>query len=78
MGITITSSPFRYSRASHRESRLTIRPREVKTLAGQTVFYNRNGKALQIDQLNAHCKIVRTNNGNVVIVDSVLLLQFVD
>ncbi|MDH3671679.1 MAG: fasciclin domain-containing protein [Gammaproteobacteria bacterium] len=59
-----------------RDPRLTFRPREVKTLQGQTVFYNRDGKTLQINQSNADCQIVRTSNGKIVIIDSVLLPQF--
>jgi uncharacterized surface protein with fasciclin (FAS1) repeats len=42
---------------------------------GQTVFFNRNG-APQINQSNVGCQPVRTTNGVVWLIDSVLLPQF--
>ncbi len=48
---------------------------EVDTLNGQTVFYNRNGGP-QINQSNVACQPVKTTNGVVFVIDSVLLPQF--
>jgi uncharacterized surface protein with fasciclin (FAS1) repeats len=50
-------------------------PKEVNTVQGQTVFYNR-GKGPQVNQSNVACQPVRTRNGTVWIIDSVLLPQF--
>jgi uncharacterized surface protein with fasciclin (FAS1) repeats len=52
-----------------------FQPREAKTVQGQTVFYSRNGDA-QVNQANAACQPVRTTNGVVFLIDSVLLPQF--
>lgn len=49
---------------------------EVPTLNGQTVFYNRNGGP-QINNANASCQPVKTSNGVVFVIDSVLLPQFI-
>jgi uncharacterized surface protein with fasciclin (FAS1) repeats len=48
---------------------------EVDTLNGQTVFYNRNGGP-QINNSNVSCQAVKTTNGVVFVIDSVLLPQF--
>jgi uncharacterized surface protein with fasciclin (FAS1) repeats len=48
---------------------------EVYTLNGQTVFYNRNGGP-QINNSNVSCQPVKTTNGVVFVIDSVLLPQF--
>lgn len=50
-------------------------PKEAGTVQGQTVFYNR-GKGPQVNQSNVACQPVRTRNGTVYIIDSVLLPQF--
>jgi uncharacterized surface protein with fasciclin (FAS1) repeats len=50
-------------------------PREVTTLQGQTVFLSYD-KGPQVNQSNANCQGVRTSNGTVWIIDSVLLPQF--
>ncbi len=60
----------------------TVDPRrpllpEVPTLQGQTLFVEyekRNGP--QVDQSKASCTGVRTSNGTVWVIDSVLLPQF--
>ena len=51
-------------------------PRELATVQGQTVFLNRNKATPQVNQSNVSCQPVKTNNGTVYIVDSVLLPQF--
>lgn len=53
-----------------------VAPRELATVQGQTVFLNRNKAAPQVNQSNVSCQPVKTNNGTVYIVDSVLLPQF--
>jgi len=50
-------------------------PREVSTLQGQTVFLDYDNGP-QVNQSNAACQGVRTSNGTVWIIDSVLLPQF--
>jgi uncharacterized surface protein with fasciclin (FAS1) repeats len=50
-------------------------PAQVKTLQGQTVFFS-FGKEPQINQSIAECRGVRTTNGIVWLIDSVLLPQF--
>lgn len=60
-----------------RDPRRPVFPRETKTLQGQTVFLeydHRNGP--QVNQSNVNCKGVRTTNGVVWLIDSVLLPQF--
>jgi uncharacterized surface protein with fasciclin (FAS1) repeats len=58
--------------ADPRRSRI---PREVTTLQGQSVFLDFDGIP-QVNQSNADCQGVRTSNGTVWIIDSVLLPQF--
>lgn len=50
-------------------------PRKVKSLQGQSLFfsYDKNPK---INQSNTSCKAVRTTNGTVWIIDSVLMPQY--
>lgn len=50
--------------------------RQVNTLAGQTLFVNRDRSGPQVNQSNVDCQGVRTKNGDVYFVDSVLLPQF--
>lgn len=50
-------------------------PKEVPTVQGQTVFYSR-GTGPQVNQSNVSCQPVRTTNGLVWLIDSVLLPQF--
>ena len=51
-------------------------PRERGTLQGQTVFFNRGRQGPQVNQANVQCQGVKTDNGIVWIIDSVLLPQF--
>jgi uncharacterized surface protein with fasciclin (FAS1) repeats len=57
------------------DPRRALKPREVPTLQGQGVFVEYDG-APQINQSNAACQAVRTSNGTVWLIDSVLLPQF--
>jgi len=50
-------------------------PKEVPTVQGQTVFFSRDTKP-QVNQANVACQAVRTTNGTVWLIDSVLLPQF--
>jgi uncharacterized surface protein with fasciclin (FAS1) repeats len=60
-----------------KDPRRPLRPVEVKTLQEQTVFLDSGlGKRPQVNQSNAKCQGVRTTNGIVWIIDSVLLPQF--
>jgi len=59
-----------------KDPRLPPHPREERTLLkGQTVFLDYD-KRPQVNQSNANCQGVRTSNGIVWIIDSVLLPQF--
>jgi uncharacterized surface protein with fasciclin (FAS1) repeats len=53
-------------------------PREQGTVEGQTVFFNYGNEGPQINQSNASCQAVRTTNGIVWVIDSVLLPQFIN
>ncbi|UZR30437.1 fasciclin domain-containing protein [Methylococcus mesophilus] len=57
------------------DPRKSVSPREIKTLQGQTVFFHYDGGP-QINQSAASCQGVRTTNGIVWLIDSVLLPQF--
>jgi uncharacterized surface protein with fasciclin (FAS1) repeats len=60
------------------DPRRSVYPREVRTLQGQTVFLDyENRQGPQINQSTTSCQGVRTSNGIVWIIDSVLLPQFV-
>jgi uncharacterized surface protein with fasciclin (FAS1) repeats len=50
-------------------------PKEASTVQGQTVFFSRD-KGPQVNQSNVSCTPVRTTNGVVWLIDSVLLPQF--
>ncbi len=52
--------------------------RKLDTLQGQTLFagWDRDGAAPMINQSKADCTAVRTTNGTVWVIDSVLLPQF--
>lgn len=60
------------------DPRRAILPSEQSTLEGQTVFFNYGGQGPQVNQSNASCQAVRTSNGLVWVIDSVLLPQFID
>lgn len=49
---------------------------EKETVLGQSVFYNRSEDGPQVNQSNVSCQAVRTDNGTVWFIDSVLLPQF--
>lgn len=57
------------------DPRKSLWPKEVKTLQGQTIFLDYD-KGPQVNQSSADCQGVRTTNGVVWIIDSVLLPQF--
>jgi uncharacterized surface protein with fasciclin (FAS1) repeats len=60
-----------------RDPRRAFFPKETSTLQGQTVFLeNERGDGPQVNQSNVNCKGVKTNNGVVWLIDSVLLPQF--
>lgn len=46
------------------------------TLSGQTVFYQRRGNEARVNQAVVNCQGVSTDNGNVWLIDSVLMPQF--
>lgn len=50
--------------------------REVKTLQGQTLFVGYDQGGAGVNQSTASCTAVRTSNGTVWLIDSVLLPQF--
>lgn len=58
------------------DPRRSLIPTQVKTLQGQTVYigYDQNGAS--VNQSVASCKGVKTTNGTVWVIDSVLLPQF--
>jgi len=58
------------------DPRRTFIPYEVKTLQGQTVFFNRSKSGPQVNQSNINCQGVQTTNGLVWIIDSVLQPQY--
>lgn len=51
-------------------------PTQVKTLQGQTLFVGYDKDGASVNQSVAACKGVKTNNGTVWLIDSVLLPQF--
>jgi uncharacterized surface protein with fasciclin (FAS1) repeats len=60
-----------------RDPRRAFYPKETSTLQGQRVFLeNQRGARPQVKQSNVNCKGVKTNNGVVWLIDSVLLPQF--
>jgi uncharacterized surface protein with fasciclin (FAS1) repeats len=58
------------------DPRRTLSPMQVKTLNGQTVFVGFDASGASVNQSTAACKGVKTTNGTVWIIDSVLLPQF--
>lgn len=67
---------YHVSPSEHLDPRRTFIPREISTLNGQTVFFNRGPDGPQVNQSNVNCQGVRTSNGDVWLIDSVLLPQF--
>ncbi|MBY5992662.1 fasciclin domain-containing protein [Ferrimonas balearica] len=51
-------------------------PRKAPTEAGQNIFFSRGGGSPRVNNANVQCQPVRTTNGTVFIIDSVLLPQF--
>lgn len=58
------------------DPRRTLTPTQVKTLNGQSVFVGFDASGASVNQSTAACKGVKTSNGTVWIIDSVLLPQF--
>jgi uncharacterized surface protein with fasciclin (FAS1) repeats len=58
------------------DPRRTFIPRQVSTLQGQKVFFNRSKSGPKVNQSNINCQGVKTTNGLVWIVDSVLQPQY--
>lgn len=56
--------------------RALFAPKERHTVQGQTVFFNRSSDGPQVNQSNVSCQGVKTDNGVVWLIDSVLLPQF--
>ncbi|MEN9727343.1 MAG: hypothetical protein RL434_1709 [Pseudomonadota bacterium] len=61
--------------AGRRDPRASLDPREIKTLQGQSVFFDYDNGP-EINQSKTTCQPVKTTNGTVWIIDSVLLPQF--
>ena len=62
--------------AGKADPRRSFRPKEISTLQGQTVFFNRGRNGPQVNQSDVSCQGVRTDNGIVWLIDSVLFPQF--
>lgn len=60
----------------HADPRRAYVPRAVNTLAGQNVFLGRSDGSPYINNSGVSCQSVRTSNGTVYVIDSVLLPQF--
>lgn len=60
----------------HYDPRRAFNPFELETLQGQSVFLNRGPNGAQVNNSDVTCQGVRTKNGLVWIIDSVLLPQF--
>lgn len=58
------------------DPRRVIFSREKRSVLGQTVFFNRSSEGPQVNQSNVSCQGVKTDNGMVWLIDSVLLPQF--
>ncbi len=58
------------------DPRQTLSPRQVKTLQGQTLFIGYDTDGASVNQSVASCTGVKTRNGTVWLIDSVLLPQF--
>ncbi len=58
------------------DPRRSLLPQQVKTLQGQSVFVGFDANGASVNQSVAACKGVKTTNGTVWIIDSVLLPQF--
>lgn len=56
--------------------RRTTSVKEVETLQGQSVFLSVDEKGPYVNQSNIACQAVKTTNGTIFVIDSVLLPQF--
>ncbi|GAA5214452.1 fasciclin domain-containing protein [Corallincola platygyrae] len=59
-----------------KDPRRAFIPKKVSTLFGQTVFLNRSGSTPRVNNSNVECQPVKTSNGTVYLIDSVLMPQF--
>jgi uncharacterized surface protein with fasciclin (FAS1) repeats len=62
--------------AGKADPRRSLVPEQVKTLQGQTVFVGFDEDGASVNQSVASCTAVKTTNGTVWLVDSVLLPQY--
>ena len=58
------------------DPRRSLIPSQVKTLQGQTLYVGYDADGASVNQSNAVCKGVKTTNGTVWLINSVLLPQF--
>jgi uncharacterized surface protein with fasciclin (FAS1) repeats len=56
--------------------RRSTRAREVDTLQGQSLFLSVDEDSGRVNQSHLACQAVRTANGTIYVIDSVLLPQF--
>lgn len=76
VGGTLTAVLTYHVTAGEVDPRKALIPRQVSTLQGQTVFFNRSKSGPQVNQSNINCQGVQTTNGLVWIIDSVLQPQY--
>ena len=62
--------------AEKADPRRSLIPMQVKTLQGQTLYVGYDNDGASVNQSVAACKGVKTSNGTVWVIDSVLLPQF--
>lgn len=62
--------------AEKADPRRNLIPTQVKTLQGQTLYVGFDADGASVNQATAACKGVKTTNGTVWVIDSVLLPQF--
>lgn len=60
----------------NRDPRVRLTATRVETLAGQSIFMHRKGGYPMVNDSIVSCTPVRTNNGTVYVVDSVLMPQY--
>ena len=59
-----------------RDFRFQFRPRDIVTVQGQDVFVDREVDKLQINNAFVSGQVIRTDNGVIYVIDSVLLPQY--
>lgn len=75
--VNVLSSVLTYHVSSeHADPRVPRNPDDVTTLQGQTLFLQSPKGVPMINQSTTSCQAVKTTNGTVWIIDSVLLPQF--